>query len=318
MPLNFIFNVGISFSIVITVFNKEKYIADTIQSVLDQSFQNFEIIILNDGSTDGSEKEILKFKDTRIKYFSQENKGASAARNAAIKKANNQYIALLDADDYWYPFYLEEQKKSISLFPEEKLFATAAKTKNGNQIFDNSYSINNMDDQPVKVNYFESSFKTSLLHSSSMVVDKSIFEEVGWYNTNYKSGEDIDLYVRMGLKHPVIFNPKICAIYIIRKNSLVSAITNLKEKAQFEEYEKEERENTSLKRFLDLNRYSLAVAAIINKEDASAEKLIKKINLENLSASQKFLLNQNRQTLLLLLKTKNYLSSYGLRLGTFK
>src|SRR5690606_21977683 len=101
------------FSVVISVFNKEKYIAETLKSVLNQTFTDFEIIILNDGSMDNSQAEILKFDDPRIKYFSQRNQGAAAARNEAIQKAENDYIALLDADDYWYPFYLEEQKKSI-------------------------------------------------------------------------------------------------------------------------------------------------------------------------------------------------------------
>ena len=80
------------FSVVISVYNKEKYIADTLKSVLAQTFTDFEVVILNDGSTDNSEAEILKFNDPRIRYFSQENKGASAARNFTVQQAKTELV----------------------------------------------------------------------------------------------------------------------------------------------------------------------------------------------------------------------------------
>src|SRR5690606_25848964 len=94
------------FSVVISLYNKEKHIQSTIESVLKQTFVDFEIIIVNDGSTDNSEVVAKSFRDKRICYYHQENKGASGARNAAISKANGTYIALLDADDLWAPNYL--------------------------------------------------------------------------------------------------------------------------------------------------------------------------------------------------------------------
>src|SRR5690606_33115952 len=126
-------------SVVISVFNKEKYIGETLKSVLAQTFSDFEIVVLNDGSTDNSEAEILKFTDARIRYFSAENQGASAARNFTIKQAKAAYIALMDADDYWYPFYLEEQNRLITAFPEESVFATATEIKRNGKIFKNNY-----------------------------------------------------------------------------------------------------------------------------------------------------------------------------------
>lgn len=306
------------FSVVIAVFNKEKYIADTLKSVLAQTYQNFEIVILNDGSTDNSEAEIMKFTDPRIRYFSKENQGAGAARNFVIKEAKNEYIALMDADDYWYPNHLKEHQKMIIKFPEEFVFATATEIKRNGKTFKNQYSIQTNGIDPVLVNYFKASQLESILLSISTVVKKEIFENVGWYNSKIKSGEDTDLYVRIGLGYKVVFSPKITAIYIIRKNSLGQRIKNFKEIATFEPYEIFEKDNPALKKFLDLNRYSLCILAKIEGNKSVFDELYEKINQDNLSKKQQFLLKQNRITLKYLLKTKNGLEKLGIKLGTFK
>lgn len=306
------------FSVVISVFNKEKYIAETLNSVLAQTFSDFEIVILNDGSTDNSEIEILKFKDPRIRYYSHENKGAGAARNFTIQQANAEFIALLDADDYWHPFYLEEQDRLINGFPAESVFATATEIKRNGKTFKNNYSITTNGSDAVLVDYFEASQLDSVLHSSSTVIKKVLFEEVGWYNPKIKSGEDTDLYVRIGLKYKIVFSPKVCATYIIRQNSLFQSVKKIEEKANFEVYEIYEEENPALKKFLDLNRYSLCILAKMEGNKEAFQKNFRKINLENLSKKQQFLLRQNRTILKYLSKAKNNLEKLGLRLGTFK
>ncbi len=306
------------FSVVISVFNKEKYIAETLKSVLNQTFSNFEVVILNDGSTDNSEAEILKFQDPRIRYFSKENSGASAARNFAIQQAKSENIALMDADDYWYPFYLEEQNRLLNDFPEESVFATATELKRNGKTFKNSYSIKTLGKDSICVDYFEASQLDSVLLSISTVLKKDVFENVGWYNPKIKSGEDTDLYVRIGLKYKVVFSPKVCATYVVRKNSLFQSVRKLEEKANFEAYEIYEKDNPALKKFLDLNRYSLCILAKIEGNKAAFQKNFQKINQENLSKKQQFLLRQNKTILKYLSKTKDNLEKLGLRLGTFK
>ena len=306
------------FSVVISVFNKEKYIADTLKSVLAQTFTDFEVVILNDGSTDKSEAEILKFNDPRIRYFSKKNSGASAARNFTIQQANSKYIALMDADDYWYPFYLEEQNRLINQFPNESVFATATEIKRNGKTFKNSYSIKTIGTDAVVVDYFEASQLDSVLLSISTVLNKNVFEEAGWYDPKIKSGEDTDLYVRIGLKYKVVFSPKVCATYVVRKNSLFQSVKNLEEKANFEAYENYEKDNPALKKFLDLNRYSLCILAKIEGNKDAFQENFQKINLENLSNKQQFLLRQNKTILKYLSKTKDNLEKLGLRLGTFK
>src|ERR1700752_3531385 len=102
-------------SVIIPVYNGEKYIEQTIRSVLDQTLQDFEIIILNDGSTDSSAEIIkrLQEEDNRIIYIPKPNTGVSDTRNIGISKASGKYLAFLDADDVWTPVNLE--KKIIAL-----------------------------------------------------------------------------------------------------------------------------------------------------------------------------------------------------------
>ncbi|MCB0455070.1 MAG: glycosyltransferase family 2 protein [Aequorivita sp.] len=306
------------FSVVISVFNKEKYIAETLKSVLAQTFTDFEVVILNDGSTDNSEAEILKFNDPRIRYFSKENQGASVARNFTIQQAKAEYIALMDADDYWYPFYLEEQNILIIEFPNESVFATATEIKRNGKVFKNSYSLPTIANNAVIVDYFEASQLDSVLLSISTVLKKEVFENVGWYDPKIKSGEDTDLYVRIGLKYKVVFSPKVCATYVVRKNSLFQSVKKFEEKANFEAYESFEKDNPALKKFLDLNRYSLCILAKIEGNKEAFKKNLQKINQENLSKKQQFLLRQNKTILKYLSKTKDNLEKLGLRLGTFK
>src|SRR5690625_1048731 len=89
-------------SIIIPVYNKEEYLEDCLESVINQSYEKIEIIIINDGSTDGSESIIKKWKnkDNRIKYMSQNNQGVAIARNNGIKVSKGDYIYFIDADDY--------------------------------------------------------------------------------------------------------------------------------------------------------------------------------------------------------------------------
>lgn len=95
-------------SVIMPAYNMEKYIGDSIKSVLNQNYKNFELIIINDGSSDGTKEIAAKYQhmDERITYIEQENKGVSAARNVGISCAKGKYISFLDADDLWEPTFL--------------------------------------------------------------------------------------------------------------------------------------------------------------------------------------------------------------------
>src|SRR5690554_2358538 len=105
------------FSVVIPLYNKEKYISLTLKSVLNQSFKDFEILIVNDGSTDRSVEVVKKFDDSRIRLVDQPNAGVSAARNKGIKEAKFDWVAFLDADDRWDVEFLSEIANAIKKYP---------------------------------------------------------------------------------------------------------------------------------------------------------------------------------------------------------
>jgi len=118
------------FSIVVPVFNKQNVLPTTLNSVLNQKEENFEVIIVDDGSNDGSLSVLQPFlKDHRFKVIEQKNKGVAAARNRGIKEASHDWVAFLDADDWWHPEYLYCLKKMIESAPKCSFAATSFLSK---------------------------------------------------------------------------------------------------------------------------------------------------------------------------------------------
>ncbi len=104
-------------SVVVPLFNKARYVARCLQSILSQDFAEFELIVVNDGSTDGGEEVVAACSDPRVRLVNQSNAGPGAARNRGIAEATGEYIAFLDADDEWLPGYLEHQVCAIQQYP---------------------------------------------------------------------------------------------------------------------------------------------------------------------------------------------------------
>jgi len=307
------------FSVVISVYNKEGFIEKTLASVMNQTFEDFELVILNDGSTDNSEAEISKFtSDARVRYFSEENMGAGAGRNYVIKKAQNEYIALLDADDVWQPFYLEEQLRLIEKYPNDHVFATNSVLISNGRTFKKSYSVNTENKEDIKVNFFEGSCLHSIINSSSVVLHKDVFSKIGYYNPTIKSGQDTDLFIRVGVEYPVVFSPKICVQIMVLKNSLSKSTKKVHEKANFDAYTHLEGQNQALKKYLDLNRYSLCLLAKVEGNKEAFQNNYDKIDKNNLTKKQLFLLKQPGTMLEMLFRLKGFLGNLGLRFSVFK
>jgi len=308
----------IKLSIIIAVYNKARYIQKTIQNAINQSFDNYEIIIVNDGSTDNSEAQILTYKDPRIRYYKQSNKGAGAARNKAISLAKYEYIALLDADDFWDPEYLQEQILLIQKFPTHKVFATAIRIEDKDGIRPSQYTFSNPENvKCLSLDYFESSLKNTLLTSSSTVIHKDVFKKTGMYDPSIKSGQDTDLWIRIGLNYPIAFNTQSYATYTYAEQSLYKSIRTVADRPDFEKYKTQEITHEGLKKFLDINRFSLAIRAISWNEPEAFFFFKERIDSNNLNNRQRFLLQLPSWILKLLFRFKKKLERFGIRLSIF-
>lgn len=206
----------IQFSVVIPLYNKEKHINRAINSVLNQRFQAAEIVIVDDGSTDNSANEVQKFKgDRRIRLIRQNNFGVSAARNKGVSEASYEMIAFLDADDEWKPDFLLQILRLYNNFPDCGAYATAYDIIEQNEKKCVPYIIGIPPAPWIGIipNLFRMMQYDLPFSSSSVVMPKSIFEEMNGFPKGIKRGEDKILWVRLGMKYPIAYSPSCLAIY---------------------------------------------------------------------------------------------------------
>jgi glycosyltransferase involved in cell wall biosynthesis len=305
------------FSVIIPLFNKEKFIEATLKSVLNQSFIDFEILIIDDGSTDNSAPIIKGFDDARIRYFYKENSGVSSARNDGIEKAQSNYISFIDADDYWYPDFLEEMFKTIQNYPQEKVFSAAIEIETSKKVIPASYSIVKTSDYEI-VNYFTASSKETVICTSCAVFHKNIFEEIGTFDIEVKSGQDTDMWIRIGMNYPVVFSWKILARYVYDENSLSKNKSYLNKKINFSKFEEQEKTNPSLKKFLDLNRFSLAIKSKLIADDDNFNSYYIAIDIKNITIKKRILLLMPSVILKPLINLKLILANNGFGNSVFK
>ena len=198
------------FSVVIPLYNKKQYIRRCVESVLLQSFTNFQLIIVDDGSTDGSYDELLDISDKRILLLQQENSGVGNARNTGINNAKYEWIAFLDGDDIWYPNHLQELQNIINLYPYSGLISTNYVECNINQIIP---GIDVADHNIFEINYFlEASKKLGIVWTSSVAVKYSVVKSVGGFK-KFNAGEDLEFWARVALDFPVAISTRVTAVY---------------------------------------------------------------------------------------------------------
>lgn len=205
------------FSVVIPLYNKEKNIGGTIDSVLNQTFSDFELIVVDDGSPDRSAEIVASYDDPRIRLFKKENGGVSSARNRGVLEAKGAYIVFLDADDTWEEIHLSEIAKLIHDYGSEaKAFATNFARK----FPDGSRYINRSDMKRGLVNdFFKQTNKCSFVNSSCVCIDREALIEVGPFNERYTHGEDIDLWFRIARKFSYAYSPVVTSVYNIDPTS---------------------------------------------------------------------------------------------------
>lgn len=213
------------FSVVIPLYNKEQSIHKTIQSVLSQTYTAFELLVIDDGSTDDSLSVVKKMNDSRLRIINQQNSGVSVARNRGIQEAKHDYVSFLDADDWWDKNYLNETRKLIIDFPQSVMYGSSFAIHISNS------------SSPVKANlpggfrgeitnysrfvfdslhamYKDRSLQNvNLFHSSSATFNKAAIESSGGYNSEIKLMEDWDVYFRIAASGSVAYYNKVLAYF---------------------------------------------------------------------------------------------------------
>lgn len=199
-------------SIVIPVYNAENYIQQTLDSVLGQTYLNFEIIVVDDGSTDSS-KEILETYQEKITLYPIENSGVSYARNFAVERAKGEWIAFIDADDVWFPDKLWTQLMGIG---ENKWSHTdsfyigenqSGKTKRGDL------------SKQIGGKVFDSLIVENFITTSTVLMKKMLFNEHGGFDESMEALEDWKLWLKIAKNHPLAYEPKPLAQYRVYDGS---------------------------------------------------------------------------------------------------
>ena len=215
-------------SVVIPLYNKGFIISETLNSVLAQTFTDFEIVIVNDGSTDNSFEIVSQYSDDRIRLYNQENKGVSKTRNAGIEYSKSELIAFLDADDYWHPNHLEELYQLYIDFPNCGLYANryfmkiseenTIKTTYIQAVYDNFRGI--------LPDYFLASMQYRVGLTSAVAIPKKMVQGNFLFNPELNGQEDLELFTKIAIHKPVAITNK----YTVEYNF---AIENQLSKIQF-------------------------------------------------------------------------------------
>lgn len=201
------------FSIVIPLYNKEQYVARAIRSVLGQSNQSFELIIVDDGSTDKSVEVVKRFSDSRIKLIQQAHAGVSAARNRGIAHAPYDYIAFLDADDQWKPEFLATIQALSEEFPLAGLYITSYQLM-GSTDYSIAPRYPHLPTQGVVDEYLclVEQHETIGLISSSVCVPKSVFAQIGGFQEGLHFAEDAFFWLKIALHYDIVFTDAVMSI----------------------------------------------------------------------------------------------------------
>lgn len=205
------------FSVVIPLYNKEKYIKRALLSVLNQTEHAHEIIVVDDGSKDKSVDAVLEINDPRIHLIRQPNKGVSAARNNGIRNAGCELVAFLDADDAWKPEYLKTILRLRQLYPDAGLYATAYETSQAGGVTE-KIRYKGIPPEPwegIIPDFFDSMLGQPPVWTSAAVIPRHVFEVSGYFREGEVLGEDVDMWSRVALKFPVAFSTRVCATYFL-------------------------------------------------------------------------------------------------------
>lgn len=191
------------FSVVIPLYNKAAYILTTVQSVLSQQYTDFELFVVDDGSTDQGIERLAEIKDPRMKILRQENQGVSVARNTGIAAATSEFVAFLDADDVWRWDYLMQIDQLIEKYTQADIFVTAYNVFMSEDVI--HYSNEEEADTSGVRNYWLS-LKNGydFVWTSATVIRRKAILDAGGFRPGECIGQDLDLWARVAQNNPVV------------------------------------------------------------------------------------------------------------------
>jgi glycosyltransferase involved in cell wall biosynthesis len=188
-------------SVVIPAFNRWRLLAEAINSVLAQSYRDFELIVVDDGSTDATASELAKLA-SRLQFFVTERRGVSAARNLGVSQSRGHYIAFLDSDDLWLNSKLERQTRFMDEHPEFHICQTdEVWIRNGVRV--NPRAVH----QKPSGDIFSRSLELCLVSPSAVMMTKALFDRTGGFDEAFLVCEDYDLWLRISAQHQVPLIP---------------------------------------------------------------------------------------------------------------
>lgn len=198
------------FSVVIPLYNKEKNIERTINSVLSQTFSDYEIIVVDDGSTDNGPELVRSKFGSQVRLVEKANGGVSSARNLGVNRSQGRWIALLDADDIWCPDHLKSFFYAISKYPDGRLFGGAYNICSSGTLLPPP---NRIVGEGYVQDYFRVAKTNTLFWTSAVVINKKVFEKIGGFDERISIGEDLDLWFRVNALYKTVFVNNVVAIY---------------------------------------------------------------------------------------------------------
>lgn len=190
-------------------YNEETVIGEAIQSILDQTYEDWELIIVDDGSTDGTPDVVARFEDPRIRYVRQENQGRGAARNAALRASRGQYIAIADADDISLPSRFQKQVAFLEAHPEVGVVSAQLK------FFTARHAPTYLFDFPVEKDAIQARFSQGFMgvaHPASMI-RRVVFDSIGNYAEECLRAQDLELFLRASDHFSFATLPEVLVLY---------------------------------------------------------------------------------------------------------
>ncbi len=218
-----------TFSVIIPTYNRERFVAKAIESVLNQRFNDLEIIVVDDGSTDGTRQELERYQN-KMHYVYQENAGASAARNAGIEAATGEWLAFLDSDDEWTPEYLAKQMGRAGEVPGICMQTTDCQfiglDDQTSSYFGMNGSLAEFDgaDYLVPREPFRFVIKHGPWQMGSTIIRREAIDKAGLFDTSLTISEDLDLMARVALQGPfALMRQSLVKIY--RREEKIECLT---------------------------------------------------------------------------------------------